>query len=92
MEIIETMKDIKSALNKVPDNVLEDFFVCGDEDSNINLTSGKGDTEEEMHKSHKENMEKYPELMELSNYFRNLVSEARREEGNCEPINSGVEE
>ena len=86
--MIENMKDLKEALSKIPDGVLENFFVCENEDAEIGLATCKGDDEDEIADYWHNSMKKYEELNEIKNYFMNIVKEARKEEGDCEPITS----
>lgn len=92
MEIIETMKSLKEALSKIPDEVLENFAVCRDgESGEIAVLTDKGETEMEMMEYWNKMTNEYRELGEINSWIKNIVKEAEsktEETDNFEPITS----
>ncbi len=69
---METLKDIKEVLSKIPDKELEKFFFgCGeDAEDTISLVCMTDEDDEE--KDYHAMWEKYPELKKLGNLIENI--------------------
>jgi len=69
---METLRDIKEALNKIPDNILERCVLGLGEDSEeiMGLICLDSDTSGQL--TYCEVFEKYPELIKLSNLIENM--------------------
>lgn len=89
---IETMKDLKDTLSKIPDEVLDNFCVCrSGESGEIAVLTNKGETELEMAEYWKDMMNKHLELVEVNKFVKNIVKEAEsksEDTDNFEPITS----
>ena len=72
---IETMSDLKQALNQIPDNVLEHYGFA-QWDGGIGLATSKGEDETEFAKNIEKDKKVYPEMVILEKYFDNIAKEA----------------
>ncbi|MFX1450661.1 MAG: hypothetical protein ACFFCM_07465 [Promethearchaeota archaeon] len=61
---IRTLKDLKEALSKVPDNILDNFGI-GITDDGISLCTAHGEDEAEMCNYFAEMRQKYPVLTDI---------------------------
>ena len=84
---IETMADLKSALNQVPDKVLKNFVVgCQTEnEGEIGLGSTEG-VDEDTDKYYERDLKAYEELRKIDEYFKAVGKEAKNEETEGEPV------
>ncbi len=72
---METLKDIKEVLSKIPDDDLERFkFGCGEgsEDKVSLMCMNDGDDPDHPEKDYHVIWDKYPELSKLSNLIENI--------------------
>lgn len=90
---IETMADLKAALNLVPDEILKTFVVGLFEDAEIELQSGEGETEEERCSNWNKHMKEYPELAKINEYIRAIQYEIEyQEDTDGKPISTKQKE
>lgn len=74
---IENIKDLKTALNNVPDEVLETFIIGYSEDDLALVTTGKKDEISNAQEYWFDCVEKYPVLEVISRFIENIIKEAR---------------
>jgi hypothetical protein len=73
--MIENMKDLKSALNSIPDEVLKNYVVGLGPDS-FGIGCSMGEDEVEMAENDKCFKEEHHELEEVCRYFENVIKAA----------------
>jgi hypothetical protein len=83
---IETLNELKNALNNVPNNLLEKFAIVQDEDGEICIGNILDEDEFICHKLWNKVIKKYPEIELINKYFRMVGEEAHNEESGGEPI------
>jgi hypothetical protein len=84
--MIENMKNMKDALNKIPDEVLENYIV-GLGESGFGMGCGKGDDEVSMGDNDVAFKTAHPEIVEVCRYFENIVK-AVLDEDSADVVNS----
>lgn len=87
--MIETLKNLKDVLEKIPNEILKNFVVATSEDGKIGVLTTEGENSGEMIENWKRNMDKCPELKEIDSFFKNV---AKEEYNNLKEINDRIGE
>ena len=76
---IKTLKDLKEALSKVPEEELENFGV-GNTENGMGLSTQKGEEEEDMYEYYAKKTEKYPVIKDIGKWIDNIMLIVENEE------------
>lgn len=77
---IHNLRDLKNALNKVPDNVLGHFVVSSTEDGELGLGCTKGEDEGEMGDNYQKMSKTHSQIKHIDGFFRLCGEECEKEE------------
>jgi len=85
---IYDLKDLKTALSKIPDKVCETlaFFIA--EDGNLRIGCSEGEDEGEMSEKFIEQIKEYPEITDIDSLVRNMQKTLEDEGSGGEPIDN----
>jgi len=85
---IHDLKDLKEALGKIPDKILEQFGIFITEEGNLRLGCSEGEDEGDMIENCNRHMKQHPEIKDVDNLLKNIEKEYSKEESEGELIDN----